>query len=87
MIQLSKKELKARLNANSEPKPIETSSSQTITKPNVGRCGLSDVEYYEREMLLEKQQVRTKWFSQDNFERLKVLSEKMFTNAGSPHIG
>ena len=35
MIQLSLKELKARLNADSEPKPIDTTSSQTIAKPNV----------------------------------------------------
>ena len=38
MIQLSKKELKARLNADSEPMPIDTTSSQTIAKPNVGCC-------------------------------------------------
>ena len=37
MIQLFKKELKARLNADSEPQPIDTTSSQTIAKPNVVR--------------------------------------------------
>ena len=41
MIQLSKKELKARLKAHSEPKPIDTMSSQTIANPNVGGSTLS----------------------------------------------
>jgi hypothetical protein len=51
----------------------------------VMRCGLSEVEFTERERLLELQRSRTRWFSQQEFDRLKELSNKMFTNAGSPH--
>jgi hypothetical protein len=49
------------------------------------RCGLSEVEFIERERLLELQRSRTRWFSQEEFDRLKELSDKMFANAGSPH--
>lgn len=65
-------------NLNEEEKPA-------LNKTDVMRCGLSAPEYYEREMLLEKQRVRTEWFSQENFDRLTELSNKMFANAGSPH--
>lgn len=51
----------------------------------VMRCGLSEVEFTERERLLELQRSRTRWFSQQEFDRLKKLSKKMFANAGSPH--
>lgn len=51
----------------------------------VMRCGLLEVEFTERERLLELQRSRTRWFSQQEFDRLKELSEKMFANAGSPH--
>lgn len=51
----------------------------------VMRCGLSEVEFTERERLLELQRSRTRWFSQQEFDRLKELSNKMFANAGSPH--
>ena len=52
---------------------------------DVMRCGLSEVEYTERERLLELQRSRTRWFSEQEFNRLKELSNKMFANAGSPH--
>ena len=48
-------------------------------------CGLSEVEFTERERLLELQRSTTRWFSQEEFDRLKELSVKMFANAGSPH--
>ena len=48
-------------------------------------CGLSEVEFTERERLLELQRSATRWFSQEEFDRLKELSNKMFANAGSPH--
>jgi hypothetical protein len=51
----------------------------------VMRCGLSEVEFIERERLLELQRSRARWFSQQEFDRLKELSDKMFANAGSPH--
>ena len=51
----------------------------------VMRCGLSEVELTEREKLLELQRSRTRLFSQQEFDRLKELSAKMFANAGSPH--
>jgi len=54
---------------------------QTLVMP----CGLSEVEFTERERLLELQRSRTRWFSQEEFDRLKELSNKMFANAGSPH--
>jgi hypothetical protein len=49
------------------------------------RCVLSEVEFTERERLLELQRSKTRWFSQEEFDRLKELSNKMFANAGSPH--
>ena len=52
---------------------------------DVSHCGLTEIEYTERERLLELQRSRTRWFSQQEFDRLKELSEKMFANAGSPH--
>lgn len=52
---------------------------------NVSGCGLSEVEFTERERLLELQRSRTRWFSQQEFDRLKELSNKMFANAGSPN--
>lgn len=54
-------------------------------KLHVSHCGLTEIEYAERERLLELQRSRTRWFSQQEFDRLKELSEKMFANAGSPH--
>ena len=56
-----------------------------LGKTAVMRCGLSEVEFTERELLLELQRSRTRWFSQEEFDRLKELSNKMFANAGSPH--
>lgn len=56
-----------------------------LRKPPVMCCGLTEVEFTERERLLELQRSRTRWFSQQQFDRLKELSEKMFANAGSPH--
>ena len=55
-------------------------------KNDVMRCGLSEVEFTEREQLLELQRSRTRWFSQQEFDRLKELSDKMFPNVDSPHI-
>lgn len=54
-------------------------------EPPVMCCGLTEVEFTERERLLKLQRSRTRWFSQQEFDRLKELSEKMFANAGSPH--
>jgi hypothetical protein len=34
---------------------------------------------------LEKQRSTTRFFSQEEFDRLKELSNKMFDNAGSPY--
>lgn len=55
---------------------------------NIGavmHCGLSELEYKEREILLELQKNSQRWFSQEEFDRLKELSNKMFANMGSPH--
>lgn len=41
-------------------------------------------EYYEREMLLEKQIVRVEAFSQENLDRLNELNNKMYPNEGPP---
>ena len=54
---------------------------------DVSLCGLTEIEYTERERLLELQRSTTRWFSQQEFDRLKELSNKMFKNAGSPHNG
>jgi len=45
-------------------------------------CGLSEAEYLERERLLRLQKIRTRWFSKQEFARLKELSCKMFACAG-----
>ena len=47
-------------------------------------CGLTKEEYTEREVLLEKQSIKTRWFTQEEFDRLKELSDKMYANMGSP---
>ena len=63
-------------------------NNQEAAQSGIGavmRCGLSEAEFTERELLLELQRSRTRWFSQQEFDRLKELSEKMFANAGSPH--
>lgn len=62
-----------------------TTFSQHDAKLLVMRCGLTEAEYMEREVLLEKQRSTTRWFSQQEFDRLKELSNKMFANAGSTH--
>ena len=64
--------------SNEEQKPA-------LKQTDVMRCGLSEAEFTERERLLELQRSRTRWFSQQEFDRLKELSNKMFANAGSPH--
>lgn len=63
---------------NEEQKPA-------LQQNDVMHCGLSEVEFTERERLLELQRSTTRWFSQEEFDRLKELSNKMFANAGSPH--
>lgn len=70
---------------NTEKMPLENENEPSCLGA-VMRCGLSEVEFTEREMLLERQRNSTRWFSQDEFDRLKELSNKMFANAGSPHI-
>ena len=64
---------------------IEEAQNPDLRVGSVMRCGLSEVEFTERERLLELQRSRTRWFSQQEFDRLKELSNKMFANAGSPH--
>jgi hypothetical protein len=65
---------------------LNEAETPALNKTDVMRCGLSAVEFTEREMLLERQRNSTRWFSQDEFDRLKELSNKMFDNAGPPHI-
>lgn len=60
-------------------------SNEEEKPANVMRFGLSEVEFTERERLLELQKIKTRWFSQQEFDRLQELSNKMFANAGSPH--
>jgi len=64
--------------------------SELLQNPqsNIGadmHCGLCESEYKEREKLLELQKNSKRWFSQEEFDRLNELSNKMFANAGSPH--
>jgi hypothetical protein len=47
---------------------------------------ISEAEFAERERLLELQKISTRWFSQQEFDRLHELSNKMFANGGSPFI-
>lgn len=62
-------------------------SKKALRIGNVSHCGLTEIEYTERERLLELQRSSTRWFSQEEFDRLKELSTKMYKNAGSPHCG
>jgi|GEM_PF-5315285 len=48
-------------------------------------CALSVLEIEERNNLLELQKSKTRWFSQEEFYRLKELSIKMFLANGNPH--
>lgn len=45
---------------------------------------LTEAEHMERNRLLKLQQINTRWFTKEEYERLKYLSDKMFKNAGSP---
>lgn len=63
--------------SNEEQKPA-------LRQTDVMRCGLSEAEFTERELLLELQRNSQRWFSQQEFDRLKDLSNKMFANAGYP---
>lgn len=47
--------------------------------------GLTIEETQERERLISLQKNRSRWFSQEEFDRLKELSNKLFEAAGSPH--
>ena len=68
-----------------EEQKLNDSSQPALQQTDVMRCGLSEAEFTERERLLELQRSRRRWFSQEEFDRLKELSNKMFANAGSPH--
>ena len=68
-----------------EHKNLNTEETANSDLGAVRRCGLTEIEYTERERLLELQRSSTRWFSQQEFDRLRELSNKMFANAGSPH--
>ena len=70
-----------------ENETLRTTQNGNDFIADVSHCGLTEIEYMERDMLLEKQRSRTRWFSQQEFDRLKELSNKMFKNAGTPHCG
>jgi hypothetical protein len=72
---------------NKENKTSDKQQNGNDFIADVSHCGLTEIEYTERKMLLELQRNRTRWFSQEEFDRLKELSNKMFKNAGSPHCG
>jgi hypothetical protein len=67
--------------------PNNLAENQPLPQGDVMRGFLSEAEFTERERLLELQRSRKRWFSQEEFDRLKELSNKMFANAGSPHNG
>lgn len=54
---------------------------------SVSHYGLTEIEYIERERLLLLQSNHQRWFTQEEFDRLKELSTKMYKNSGSPHCG
>lgn len=69
-----------------EAQNLNDGSQPALQQTDVMRCGLSEAEFTERELLLELQRNSRRWFSQQEFDKLKELSNKMFANAGSPHI-
>jgi len=48
-------------------------------KEHCFNCGweFAEAEFIEREQLLELQRSRTRWFSQQEFDRLKELNDKL----------
>lgn len=55
---------------------------------SVKKCqyiGLTEEERIERERLIEHKKNERRWFSQEEFDRLKELDLRMFANAGDPH--
>ena len=62
-------------------------SEKALCIGSVSHCGLNEIEYTERKRLLELQRNNARWFSQEEFDRLKELSTKMYKNAGSPNCG
>ena len=54
---------------------------------DVSHCGLSKQEVKERNHLIKLQKSRTRWFSEDEFNRLKELSRKASSNLRSAHCG
>jgi hypothetical protein len=55
----------------------------TLKQVQSMRFVLSEAEAKERERLLELQQSKTRWFSQQEFDRLKQLNDKMSLGMGS----
>lgn len=49
---------------------------KALSQADVIQCGLLEAEFTEREMLLELQRNNQRWFSQQEFDRLKELSNK-----------
>jgi hypothetical protein len=71
--------------AHKEVSSLMAEFANEVISKLLPRCELTESEYMEREALLEKQRSTTRFFSQEEFDRLKKLSNKMFANAGSPH--
>lgn len=55
---------------NEEQKPA-------LQQTDVMRCGLSEVEFTERERLLELQRSTTRWFSQQEFDAIDDLKTQL----------
>lgn len=53
---------------------------------NVSRCGLTNEEVKERDMLLRLQSDHIRWFTKEEFDSLKELSNKMFKNRNMINI-
>lgn len=59
--------------------------SGKLPQTNNTMLGLTKEEIKERERLLQLQKIRTRWFRQDEFDRLKELNAKIYANVGSPN--
>lgn len=63
---------------------MEDCKHSQLQKKTEGHLGLTQSETIERDRLLELQKNHSRWFSQQEFNRLRELDYKLFHNGGDP---
>jgi len=78
LIQMMNEDILARWKADSEPKPIDTTSSQTIAKPNVSGSAFTQVELeYLADLLLNDYFKNKSQFSNYKVVEVEKLIKKI----------